>query len=178
MNDKSENEPRPIKWPGSSEYEDALADILKDQARRTELRDAPAQGSARPRLHPAVPPVLALVSFWLWVFPPAVLDPAVPPIPPVAQEAGLRLEMAIQVNNIRQYVAENGRLPNDLAEVTDGNVALRYVPLGGNLFRLSGQAGDVTVDFNSNEPVEELIGDAIAIVSGGAPSTPSGTPPI
>ena len=36
-----------------------------------------------------------------------------------------------------------------------------------NTFRLTGTVGGITVDFSSTEPVEALLGDAIAIVSGG-----------
>ena len=178
MRDKLEDEPKPINSQGSSEYGDALTDILEDQARRTELRGAAGPKSGRPRLHPSVPPVLALVSIWLWVFPPAVLIPEVPSIPPANQEAGLRMEMFIQVNHILRYVADNGRLPGDLGEVGESSVAVRYVPLDGNTFQLIGQTGDITVDFNSDDPVSDLLGDAMAIVSGGVSSTPEGRPAI
>ena len=178
MPEKQEDKPKPINSPGSSEYGDALTDILKDQARRTELREAAGPKSGRTRLHPSLPPVLALVSIWLWLFPPAALVPEVPTIPPANQEAGLRIEMSMQVNDILRFAADNGRLPNDLGEVGDNPAALQYVPLGGNAFQLSGQAGDVKVDFNSNDPVSELLGDAIAIVSGGVSPTPAGKPTI
>ena len=178
MSDKPEGEPKPINWPGSSEYGDASTDILNDQARRNELRSAAGPKSGRPRLHPSVPPVLALVSIWLWVFPPAALVPEVPSIPPANQEAGLRIEMSIQVNNILRFAADNGRLPNDLVELGDNPAALQYVPLGGNAFQLSGQTGDITVDFNSNDPVSDLLGDAISIVSGRVSPTPGERPAI
>ena len=177
MSDKRD-EPKPINWPGSSEYGDVLTGILKDQERRTELRSAPGPKSNGPRVHLSIPPVLALVSVWLWAFPPAALVPEVPSIPPAAQEAGLRMEMLVQVNNIQRYLAENGRLPSDLGEVGDSPVEVRYEPLGGDVFRLSGQTGDVTVDFTSTEPLEDLIADAMAIVSGNVPSTPNGVPAI
>ena len=86
--------------------------------------------------------------------------------------------MYMQFNKIQQYVVENGRLPNDLGEVGDSPVALMYVPLSGNVFQLSGQSGNITVDFNSTDPIEDLLGDAIAIVSGILPSTPSEVPAI
>jgi hypothetical protein len=178
MRDKQEDKPKPVNLPGSSEYGDALSDILKDQERRTELRGAAGPRSGRPRLHPSVPPVLALVSVWLWVFPPAALVPDVPSIPPANQEAGLRIEMSIQVGKILQYVADNERPPGDLGELGNSPVALQYVPLGGNAFQLTGQTGDITVDFHSNDPVSDLLGDAIAIVSGGVSPTPSEEPSI
>ena len=178
MRDMHKDQSEPISRPGSSEYGDALSDVLKDQERRTELRGAPAPMSARPRVHPSVPPVLALVAIWLWVFPPAALVPEVPSIPPANQEAGLRIEMSIQVNNILRYAADNGRLPNDLGEVGDNPAALQYVSLGGNAFQLTGQSGDIKVDFNSNDPVSDLLGDAMAIVSGAVSPTPREEPVI
>ena len=178
MRDNPEHSPNPPHRPASSEYGDTLSDILKDQARRSELRKAPGPKPGRPRLHPYVPPILALISIWLWVFPPAVLRPDLPIIPLANQEAGLRMEMFIQVNHILRYVAENGRLPNDLAEVGASPVAVEYVPLGGNVFQLIGQTGDITVNFNSADPVEDLLGDAVAIVSGSVPSAGVGEPVI
>ena len=88
------------------------------------------------------------------------------------------MEMFIQVNHILRYVADNGRLPDDLGEVGDNPAALQYVPLGGDTFQLIGQTGDITVDFNSDDPVSDLLGDAMAIVSGGVSSTPGGRPAI
>ena len=167
MSDEQINKSEPPSWPESSEYGDALSDVLKDQARRKEIRSAPAPRSGRARLHPAIPPVLALVSIWLWVFPPAALLPVMPSIPPANQEAGLRMEMFMQFINIQQYVAENGRLPSDLAEVGEGPDEVLYTLEARNTFRLTGTVGEITVDFSSTEPVEALLGDAIAIVSGG-----------
>ena len=164
--------------PPSSEYGDALSDVLKDQARRTELRSGAGPSPGRSRLHVAVPPVLALVSIWLWAFPPAAILPDVPSVPPAIQEAGLRMEMAILVNNILQYQSKHGRLPNDLQQVGDGPDGVAYTPLTGSVFRLSGQTGDITVEFTSTEPVEHLLADARAIVSGSAPEAPRGAPSI
>ena len=107
-----------------------------------------------------------------------MLVPDVPSIPPTAREAGLRMGMLIQVNNIQRYVADNGHLPNDLGELGDSLVVVQYVPLGGDVFQLIGQTADISVDFTSTDPLADLIGDAIAIVSGSIPSTPEGGPSI
>ena len=88
------------------------------------------------------------------------------------------MEMFIQAINIQQYVSENGRLPSDLHEVGDSPAAVHYVPLGGNTFKLSGKVGDITVDFTSTQPAEDLIADARQIVSGGVSSSSGGAPAI
>ena len=99
-----------------------------------------------------------------------------PSIPPANQEAGLRMEMFMQFINIQRYVAENRRLPSDLAEVSEGPDEVLYTLEAGNTFRLTGTVGEITVDFSSTEPVEVLLGDAIAIVSGGGESPSRGAP--
>jgi len=176
MGEEHIDKAKPPSWPESNEYEEALSGVLEDQVRRKELRSAAAPTSGRPRLHASIPPVLALVSIWLWAFPPAVLSPVVPTVPPANQEAGLRIEMFMQFNNIQRYLAENGRLPSDLREVGDGSDEVLYTPQAGNTFRLTGQVGDIRVDFTSNEPVEDLLGNAIAIVSGRVSSPSQGAP--
>ncbi len=176
MRDKQQDEPNPSRRPESSEYGDALTDVLKDQERRNELRKAAPSGSGRSRMHPVVPPVLALISVWLWAFPPAALQPVQPSIPPANQEAGLRMEMFIQVGKIQAYLEENGSIPGALGDLDEATGGLVYTPLGQNVFRLSGRSGDIEVDFTSTESIEELLGNAQAIVSGLAPPTPAGGP--
>ena len=170
------NPPSPAK---SGEYGDVLSDVLNDQARRNELRNAAGSAhSRRTRLHPAMPPVLALVSIWLWAFPPAALRPEPPTIPLANQEAGLRMEMYIQFNKIQGYLTQHGRLPRNLEEVGDASSAVRYEPLTASVFRLSGQTGTVTVDYTSTEPVEVLLSDARSIVSGAGLPPPQRAPAI
>jgi len=172
MRDKPQNSTTPPRQATSSEYGDALSDILKDQARRKDLRRAPGPKPRQRRLHPIVPPVLALVSIWLWAFPPAALRPVVPTIPLANQEAGLRMEMVIQAGKILQYLEENGHLPDDLQEVVgDSPDAVRYMALAGNVFQLTGETGEITITFTSTEPLEGLLADALNIVSGTGSAT-------
>ena len=173
MDEKDTNESPPPERLQSSEYGDALSDVLKDQVRRDELRSSATPKAARARVHPSVPPVLALVSIWLWVFPPAALIPEVPTIPPAAQEAGLRMEMFIQLTKIQRYMLENGSLPTGLDDVGKRSDGVQYRRLGDDVFQLSGRTGDVTVDYTSTEPVADLLAEARAIVTG-VSSTPGG----
>ncbi len=178
MDEKHVNESQAPGQTPSSEYGDALSDVLKDQVRRDELRSAAAPKVARTRVHPSIPAVLALVSIWLWVFPPTALLPVMPSIPPADQEAGLRMEMFMQFINIQRYAAENGHLPGNLEEVGDGPDEVLYTLETGSTFRLTGKVGEITVDFTSTESVEDLLGDAIAIVSGRVSSSSWEAPAI
>jgi len=112
------------------------------------------------------------LSIWLWAFPPAALIPEVPTIPPAVQEAGLRMNMLIQVNQIQQFRSDYGRLPENLDELGDRPDGVQYTRLSDGTFQLRGKSGDVTVDWESTESVDELVDvESLAIVRG-VPSTP------
>ena len=84
----------------------------------------------------------------------------------------------MQFINIQRFVAETGHLPHDLEEVGDGPDEVLYSLEAGNTFRLTGTVGGITVDFTSDESVEDLLGDAVAIVSGTVSSPSGGAPAI
>ena len=86
------------------------------------------------------------------------------------------MEMFIQLTKIQRYMLENGSLPPGLADVGERSDGVQYRRLGDDVFQLSGQTGDITVDYTSTEPEAELLGDARAIVSG-VSSTPPGAGP-
>ena len=150
-----------------SEYGDALADVLDDQSQRWERRQKASPHPVRRPLSPIVAPVLAGISFWLWVFPPAALQPTPPPQVPVAvQEAGLRIEMSIQLARIQRFMRDNGRLPNSLQETEEEILAgVEYIPMADSTFRLRGVAGGVTIDYVSTQPMDELLQDAQRVVT-------------
>ena len=83
------------------------------------------------------------------------------------------MEMFIQLTNIQRYMLDNGTLPNGLDEVGERVDGVQYTRLADGVFQLSGKTGDITVDYTSTEPEEDLLGDARAIVSG-VSATPGG----
>ncbi len=159
--------PAPRADRGYDESEDAFG----HQEGRRGLPTSTRPGSRQRGLHPAVPTVLALISIWLWAFRPPVLTPESPSIPLAYQEAGLRMEMFIRVNEIQRFLSENGRLPEQLSEVGDSPEGMQYVPATGGTFTLSGRSRDITVYYNSTQSLSNLLADAKLIVSGGASST-------
>ena len=162
-----ERRPPPTERKSGSEYADALSDVLDDQHKREERRQQVAPHPTRRQLSPMVAPALAAISFWLWVFPPAPLQPTPPPQGPVAvQEAGLRMEMSAQLARIQRFVRDNGRLPSSLQETQEAALTgVEYIPLADSTFRLRGNIGGVTIDYVSTQPAEELLRDAIDVVT-------------
>ena len=150
-----------------SEYGDALANVLDDQHERLERRKKSSPHPTRRSLNPLVAPVLAGISFWLWVFPPAALQPTPPPEVAIAvQEAGLRMEMSAQLARIQRFVRDNGRLPASLQETEEELLTgVEYIPLADSTFRLRGNIGGVTIDYLSTQPIEELLQDAVQVVT-------------
>ncbi len=84
------------------------------------------------------------------------------------------MEMFIQLNNIVRYRLEHGNLPSGLDDLGDRPEGVQYTQLADGVFQLSGRTGDVTVDYTSTEPVEDLLADAMGLVSGIVSSTPRG----
>ena len=76
------------------------------------------------------------------------------------------MNMFVQFNNIQQFLTDNGRLPEDLDEVGERPDGVQYTRLADGVFQLSGKSGNVTVDYTSSEPVDDLVADAMAIVTG------------
>ena len=160
----------PRDWESASEYGELLAEVMDDQAKRAVRRgkSSTPRGGRMPR---AAAPVLAVISLWLWVFPPTVLQPMPPPPVPVALvEAGLRVEMYLQLTRIQKYLAANGKLPEPLEDAGEVTEAVRYSPLVGSVFRLLGQVNGITVEYLSTQPAEELLADAKLVISRGASS--------
>ena len=149
-----------------SEYGDALSEVLADQRRRSDRRRQPS-APLRRQLNPLLAPALAGISFWLWVFPPPSLQPTPPPQVPVAvQEAGLRIEMYLQLGRIQKFVKDNGRLPNSLRETEQDVLAgVEYIAMADSTFLLRGRVSGVTIDYVSTQPAEELLQDAKEIVT-------------
>ena len=83
------------------------------------------------------------------------------------------MEMFIQRARIVGYRLEHGRLPDDLDEVGEASDVVEYTRLADDVFRLSGTAGDFTLNYTSSQPEEDLLGNADAIVAG-ISSTPGG----
>ena len=76
------------------------------------------------------------------------------------------MEMSAQLTRIQRFVKENGRLPSSLQETDQElDTGVEYITMADSTFRLRGNVGGVTIDYVSTQPVEELLSDAIEIVT-------------
>lgn len=113
--------------------------------------------------------VLAPITVWLWLAPPAFLGPT--PLPEVSLErraVGLKAEMVLLAKRIEAWSAENdGKLPADLAEADEERGDIRYLRLTATTYRLRAEVDTLTIDYNSTEPLKEFFADAKILIERG-----------
>ena len=156
--------------PSGSETRDALADVLKDQAARSERYAA----SEKPKERSPVPARIATVimiplTIWVWLSPPALLRPAPIEPPPRVVEAGSSMELYVAAIQINDYRAANGRLPATLTEALEegddaGDVV--YEILDATRYRLSVTRGPITRTYESTDDVSSLARQARPVLGG------------
>ncbi len=153
------------------EMASALADVLEDQATKAKRR-AKAPRPTERRAGPAILgllAVLATVSAYLWFGNPAWLQPDPPePLPLLVQDAGLRMEVYLQALRVEEFREREGRLPNTLEEAGDPFSEVGYVRLDGARYRLSLSRfePDLTVEYDSGQPLGEFLGNAPQLIRG------------
>ncbi|UCC25678.1 MAG: hypothetical protein JSU98_01020 [Gemmatimonadales bacterium] len=144
------------------EREAMLAEVARDSEAREVGRRPTGPRRATTPLRLAVALLSTAVAGWLWLFPPAFLGP-----PPGGEmstariEAGLRMAVALQAERIFAHRDQVRRLPDFLREVGDSLPGILYRRLDGGTFLLLGRAGDVEVEYRSDQPLAEFIAPAL-----------------
>jgi len=165
---------RPSKRPvtdrvSGREMADALADVLKDQTKKGEERGEAPPSRGR-KTSPAVRIALiifSVLSGYVWFGSPSWLAYAPPGIPEALAEAGLRMEVFQQAVLVEEFLEDEDRLPNDLAEAGDPFTEVEYHKIDAQTFRLASSAGGQAVEYLSTESLEVFLGDAPQIIRGG-----------
>jgi hypothetical protein len=161
--------PRPGKAPDlrrSTGYEtaDLVSEVLKDAAQREEIRSRKApMGRNRQRVAAVSLPLAGAFSFYLWFGQPAWVTPTLPdPVTTEAAEAGLRVGMYFQARRIEEFRDRNGRLPESLEELGGTPPSeMTYQRLDARTYQLMGQSRGATLTFNSDQAIQEFVGDAM-----------------
>lgn len=133
------------------------AEAAEDNARRQAL---PRRKSGRGKA--AVLAVLIALFVVVWWQGDAWLGPAAPPVPTNAeQDAALRTAMYLQVQRIKAYQLRTGRLPDHLNDAGPALPGIRYERLDARTYRITGRNGNVTLSYQSDQPIGPLM-DAAA----------------
>jgi hypothetical protein len=147
-----------------AETVDLVSQVLKDAAQREEIRSRKAPvGRSRQRVAAVSLPLAGAFSFYLWFGQPAWVTPTLPdPVTTEAAEAGLRVGMYFQARRIEEFRNQNGRLPETLQELGGTPPAeMTYQRVDARTYRLVGQSRGVTLTFNSEEAIQQFVGDAM-----------------
>jgi hypothetical protein len=167
-NDSSRPRPRDPragpKAPGA-EAADLVAEVLKDAAERDEAarrREVTTVGRTRQKVVAVSLPLAGAFSFYLWFGDPAWVTPTMPdPVNAQAAESGLRVGMYFQAQKIEAFRSTTGRLPDSLEEVGSAPPEMSYRRIDAETYQLIGQSRGVTLTFNSQEAIQQFVGDAM-----------------
>ena len=155
---------------GGMGIEDAIADVLDDQAEKARTRKeapVPREGRSGPLVWVAFV-VLTAISTYVWFASPEWLEaPVSEPAPPELAEAGIRMEVYLQAVNVQDFLDREGRLPNSLEEVGDPFTLVVYERLDADRYRLSLDGPDGVVMYQSTDPLEGLMGNAMQTIREG-----------
>jgi len=153
-----------------TERDAALAAVLRHEAQRAEMEELYRERvekqttSLGPR-HAALAVSLVL-TVWVWLFPPALIQiPEVPPPPVAEEEATLRLVMYFQAQKVEQFVIENGRTPDELADAGPTFPGMDYVKLTDRHYRILGRTDRLTLSLSSAESSEDFIGAGASVLN-------------
>ncbi len=152
--------------PPGAEAADLVAEVLEDAARREKARarrEEPTVGRTRQRVVAVSLPLAGAFSCYLWFGNPAWVAPNVPdPVTTETAEAGLRIAMFFEAQKIENFRRENGRFPDTLEETGSAPPEMTYERIDARTYLLVGESRGVTLTFNSEEPLQQFLGDAMA----------------
>lgn len=169
MNSGDAEQPRSkktdIRKATGSETADLVSEVLQDAKRREEARTRKAPlGRNRQRVAAVSLPLAGVFSFYLWFGQPAWVTPTMPdPVTAEKAEAGLRVAMFFEVQKIEEFRQKSGRIPDDLTEL--GGTPPRemtYQRVDARTYQIVGQSRGVTLTFNSDQAIQQFVGDAMS----------------
>ena len=152
------------------DYDEALGDAIQhDSAREKALGERQEGRGLSAGAQWTIVGVLAVLAAWLWLLPPAALQPPPPArFTPELEETSVRMDMFVQASRILNYQEENGRLPATAEEAGDPVEGVTYELLDGGRFRLLGGSAGFAHTWDSDDPPDSLLGSAPDIVREGA----------
>ncbi|HEX5386039.1 MAG TPA: hypothetical protein VFW66_05000 [Gemmatimonadales bacterium] len=156
--------PAPVTSPKQALY-DAVGDVMRHQA---EERDAEQAAERVRRERGPISPVLGacllvLVSVGAYV---AVERPAWLFPPPVhveshaELEASLRISIASAARRVERFRERHGRLPASLGEAGSDVSGVRFQPVDGGRYVLTGSNGDLSLTYQSTDSLGGFVGES------------------
>ena len=83
------------------------------------------------------------------------------PVTAEKAEAGLRVAMFFEAQKIENFRQTTGRLPDTLAEIGSTASEMTYQRVDARTYQLVGESRGVTLTFNSDQAIQQFVGDAM-----------------
>jgi hypothetical protein len=96
---------------------------------------------------------------WIW-------GPSGEPVSPVLDRASARMSMAVIAQRLKDVRAQTGEYPVGLEEIGESGNGIQYALVDDTTFVLSAQTALDSVVYRSNQPIEELLGRSVELLSG------------
>ncbi len=152
----------------SKDRDAALAAVLREQTEKAEVeaqaREVRVRHQGFGSRHLALT-FAAVLSIWIWRWPPGALQIAPSGPPPLEEEeATLRLVMYFQAQKIEQYLLDTGGVPLALVEAGPVFGGMEYIRLTNSDYRILGRTGRVTLSYSSAEPLNMFLGAGASVL--------------
>jgi hypothetical protein len=147
------------------ERQRAIAEVLRDQARREVLREIAYRNSGASLGMRLVTFVLVVAALVVWLVPFPGFGPTIPfPLARQEEETALRLATWVQAQQVEAFRQQRGRLPDVLREAGEPLPGMTYVRIDAGSYRLSGAtermvviwSGTDTLDTRTRQRVDRL----------------------
>lgn len=152
------------------DYYRVLSEVMEDHAERQERQRAASRrkDSSGSQNMGIAAMIVGALSIYVWTAPPAFIQPDPYPPPSARQvDAGLRMDIYLQAQQIEKYRQANGSLPASLDEAGEPLEGVEYERAEGDAYRLVASTGGETLVYDSRESAREFLGDAASVVMGG-----------
>ncbi len=148
---------------------EAVRGAVASEANRAHPRGRPVP-SPRPQRTLALLAIAAwLVVAWIWIARPAFLfEAAAAPLSPALQEAGLRYGIYLERAAVATFMADSGRLPISLSEVTDDpepGHALEFAADGS--WSIVGREGALELRLTERMAADSFLGESLTLLRQG-----------
>jgi hypothetical protein len=110
--------------------------------------------------------LLAASAFSWFARPEWIWGPSGEPVSPVLDRASARMSMAVIAQRLNEARAQTGQYPVGLEEIGEAGNGIEYSFVDDTTFVLSARTALDSVVYRSNQPIEELLGRSVELLSG------------
>ena len=109
--------------------------------------------------------LLAACAYSWFARPESIWGPSGEPVSPVLDRASARLSIAFIAQRLKDARSQTGAYPLTLDEIGESASGVSYNLVGDTMFVLSAPTALDSVEYRSNQPIEEFLGRSVDLVT-------------